>query len=82
MDLFEWLEQKGFTDNNGYFITYNENEEGIENSIEEWAKENCEQYSIDYDYVLDSSGLDNCCYAVGYVKYGKVYSNLINCYLY
>ena len=78
MDLFEWLEQKGFIDNNGYFTICNENEEEIGNSIEEWAKENCEQYSIDYD----SPGLDICCYSVGYVKSGKVYSNLISCYLY
>lgn len=82
MELFEWLEQKGFIDNNGYFITYNEKEEEIKDSIEEWAKENCEQYNIDCDHVFDSPGLDIYCYSVGYVKYGKVYSNLISCYLY
>lgn len=82
MELCEWLEQKGFTDNNGYFTICNENEEGIGDSIEEWAKENCEQYSIDFDQVFESPGLDIYCYSVGYVKCGKVYSNLISCYLY
>ena len=82
MELFEWLEQKGFTDNNGYFTICNENEEEIGNSIKEWAKENCEQYNIDSNHVFDSPGLDIYCYSVGYIKYGKVHSVLISCYLY
>lgn len=81
MDLYEWLEQKGFIDQGGNFIKLNENDEGIKDSIEEWAKENCEQYDIDSDHVFESPGCDIYCYAVSYVKRGEVYSNLISCYL-
>lgn len=82
MDLFEWLEQKGFINQNDDFIEWNENDEGIEDSIEEWAKKNCEQYDIDSNHVFDSPGLDIYCYSVSYVKCGKVHSHLISCYSY
>ena len=61
MDLFEWLEQKGFINQNDDFIKWNKNDEVIEDSIEEWAKENCEQYDIDSDDVFNSPGLDIYC---------------------
>ena len=82
MDLFEWLEQKGFINQNDDFIKWNKNDEVIEDSIEEWAKENCEQYDIDSDDVFNSPGLDIYCYSVSYVKCGEVHSNLISCYSY
>lgn len=81
MDLFEWLEQKGFINQNNEFIGWNENDEEIEDSIEKWAKENCEQYDIDSEHVFDSPGLEIYCYAVSYVKCGEVHANLISCYL-
>ena len=82
MDLFEWLEQKGFINQNDDFIKWNKNDEVIEDSIEEWAKENCEQYDIDSDDVFSSPGLDMYCYSVSYVKCSEVHSNLISCYSY